>query len=184
MFKGSTNNVPNEECSGGVVFGVKHTQIGNCISKWRKARDLLPKASHHASNLTFHLFLCAADAIINFYRYLPSSCLSTTQSYSVFLGCWNPQPGADSFLYYQPQEEGMHAFPKASTTFNICSDPKALDLPALPPYVTISVWLHKSAEPGSWIRMISSWIMVILLRDTTSLGWAIQSITKIRLPQP
>lgn len=56
--------------------------------------------------------------VLNLYRYLPSSCLSITLSYSVFPDCGNPEPGADLSLHRQPQERGMHTFSKASTTCN------------------------------------------------------------------
>lgn len=65
MFKGSTNNAPNEECSR-----KKKKQTSNCISKWRKARHFGLKASHHVSSLTILLFLGAANFVFIFMVYL------------------------------------------------------------------------------------------------------------------
>lgn len=39
-------------------------QTSNCISKRKKGRHFLPKASHYLSSFTFLLFCCAADVFI------------------------------------------------------------------------------------------------------------------------
>jgi len=158
MFKGSTNNAPNEECSR-----KKRCRPAIVFPSAGQPGTLLPKAPHHVSSLTFLLFLCAADAILLFTVYLiytdpfhPAASVAH-KSYGVFPGSrlLLPTP-ADLSLRCQPQERGTHPFPKTSTTCNTHSDPKTLDLLVLPPCVTISAQLHRSAESGSWVRMMSS----------------------------
>lgn len=91
---------------------------------------------HHVSSLMFLLFFRRHHCRCHLYPHgVPGLCRHLLSS------CLVPPP-AWSWPFSSP-----HAFPEASTTHNICSDPKTLDLPARPCYLTLSVQSPGIAEP-------------------------------------
>ena len=79
MFKGSTNNAPNEECRGGEADQQLYYQVKK--SQTLTSKSVPPCIQPHASPFP----LCCRcriyfHGVVNLYRYLPSSCLSTTPS--------------------------------------------------------------------------------------------------------